>query len=135
MRNIKHISTTLVLLAALAFQSCKTIQKIPTQKELIVGEWLVESVNVGGELVPATLLGGDIRFSFKPDGTAHFTTPDGQTEKGRYQVREGKIFDPDSPADDPVDIVELSTSRLVISMIEEGEKMEMTLTQALAANR
>ncbi|MEO1515662.1 MAG: lipocalin family protein [Bacteroidota bacterium] len=130
MRNLQYLTPGWIFLALLLFQSCKTaktVQQLPSQKELIVGEWVVESVNVDGEQVPAALLGGDVKFLFNSDGTAHFTTPDGQTERGRYQVSGGKIFDPDSPADDPVDILLLNTSQLVISMVEQGERMEMTL--------
>ncbi len=127
MHTFKNLLNLSFLILFLGFFSCSTIKKIPTQNELIIGKWVVKSVNIGGEVVSASLLGGEIAFEFNTDGTAFFTTPDGQTENGRYAVREGRIVDPDSPYDEPVDIVSLSKERLVIAMTEEGEKLEMTL--------
>lgn len=114
----------------LLFSACSTSKKAVTQDKMIIGDWVVESVNVGGEIVPATLLGGEVKFAFHPDGTAAYSTPDGRTEYGRYSIIQGKIIDPDSPSEVPVDIVSLSREKLVISMIEQGERMEMTLASS-----
>ena len=97
---------------------------------MIIGKWVVQSVNVGGEIVPASLLGREIAFEFKSDGTTTFTTPSGTSEDGLYAVRQGKIYDLESPAEIPVDILELTREMLVISMIEEGERLEMTLVSS-----
>ncbi|MEM1321698.1 MAG: lipocalin family protein [Bacteroidota bacterium] len=127
MRTINKLLTISLFTLILGLFSCSTVKKIPTQNELIIGRWVVQSVNLGGQVVPASLLGGEIAFEFKSDGTAFFTTPDGQTENGRYAIQESKIVDPDSPYDEPVDIVSLSKQQLVISMMEEGELLKMTL--------
>ncbi len=127
MRKLMSLSVLFALLAS-QIMSCSVSQKLnKEQNELILGKWVVESVDVGGETVAARELGGEILFEFNHDGTAFFTTPDGQTERGKFAIQSGKIFDPESPLDDPVDIVHLSRSQLVISMVEEGEMMKMTL--------
>ena len=128
MRNFRTLS--LLAFAALFFSqmmSCATANKLHKQDKLILGKWVVESVDVGGETVPAKSLGGSILFQFNRDGTAFFTTPDGQIERGRYAIHSGQIYDPDSPLDAPVDIVNLTRDELIISMVEQGEQMKMTL--------
>ncbi|MEL6864561.1 MAG: lipocalin family protein [Bacteroidota bacterium] len=128
MRTTTYLN--LLCCALLALSSCSTTNKVKSNENLIVGKWIVQSVNVDGESVPAALLGGTILFEFRHDGTASFTTPDGKTEKGRYTIKSGQIFDPDSPADEPVDIISLTRETLVLAMQEQGEQMEMTLTKS-----
>lgn len=125
-----HQSLCLYALLTLTFilSSCSTAKRVtaPTE-DLLIGKWVVKSVNVGGEIVPASLLGREIAFEFNPDGTAKFTTPSGEMENGQYTVKQGKIYDPSSPKEDPVDIITLSEEELVLGMVEEGERLEMTL--------
>ena len=59
---------------------------------MIIGHWVVESINIGQQIVPAVTLGREIRFSFLPDGTTTFTGPSGLTEQGRYQIKNSKII-------------------------------------------
>ena len=96
-------------------------------KKLIIGEWVVESINVGQQVVPANSLGREIHFSFQSDGTTTFTGPSGVTERGRYRVENSKIYDPENPGESPVEIVSINSSQLVIAMVEDGEEMKMTL--------
>ena len=127
MKTIQSLLPATILFAVVLLTSCSTAKKFHTPENLIIGKWVVQSVNVGGEIVPASLLGREIAFEFKSDGTTTFTTPSGTSEDGLYAVRQGKIYDLESPTEVPVDILELTREMLIISMIEEGERLEMTL--------
>ena len=130
MKMIQSLLASTSLLVVLLLTSCSTAKKSYAPEHMIIGKWVVQSVNVGGEIVPASLLGREIAFEFKSDGTTTFTTPSGTSEDGLYAVRQGKIYDLESPAEIPVDILELTREMLVISMIEEGERLEMTLVSS-----
>jgi len=127
MKTIQSLLAATSLFTILLLTSCSTAKQSFTPEHMIIGKWVVQSVNVGGEIVPASLLGREIAFEFKSDGTTTFTTPSGTSEDGLYAVRKGKIYDLESPTEVPVDILELTRELLVISMIEEGERLEMTL--------
>lgn len=112
-----------------ALSACSATKGLSGQKKLIVGTWALESASVNGTTIPATMLGGKVVFIFTKDGKATFTTPDGQSETGRYQIKGNKILDPDSPDDDPVDIISLDKKKLELKMIENGDPIIMIMVR------
>ena len=118
-----------ICLCLIFFFTCSSSKRLSqdSPKNMIVGHWVVESINFGPKVVSANSLGREISFSFLSDGTTTFTGPSGLTEHGRYQVEDSKIYDPANPLELPVEIVSIDDTQLVISMIENGEEMKMTL--------
>ncbi len=132
MRLTKRLSRSFFLFLTL-FQviACSTTQNMSSQKDLIIGKWVLESASFEGKVIKAEVFGGKISFEFTKEGFATFETPEGQVERGRYQIQSNKLFDPDNPAEKPADIVSLTKDQFVMSMVEEGETVTMTFVPAL----
>jgi len=109
--------------------ACSATKGLSTskQKRLIVGTWALESASVNGTSIPADMLGGKVVFIFTKNGKATFSTPDGKSETGRYELKDNKIHDPDSPDDEPLEIISLSKKKLELRMIENGDPILMVM--------
>ena len=115
------------LLINISLSSCLSYKSFRTQQDKIIGTWILQSMDVDGETIPAAFLGGKLMFEFGDDGIAHFTSPDGKKESGQYEVKQSRIIDPSSPYDEPLKIISLKSDKLVLSMIDAGEKIIITL--------
>ena len=117
-----------VFAVQLIFLSCIGSRNLPKLNEVkdLYGDWEVSAVELSGERILASELGGKVRFSFREDGSAEYSTPNGGTRSGIYEVRDGKIFDPEHPLEKPVDIISLNKTELKLAMEEGGERMVMT---------
>lgn len=122
----RTIQPFLFLLTISLFFACSTSQKTLSQEDLIIGKWVLESASFEGQVIQAEVLGGKISFEFTREGIATFETSEGQVERGRYQIQSNQLIDPDNPAEKPADIVSLTKSQFVMSMVEEGETVVMT---------
>ena len=120
-----------LLLTLLQFYSSSMAQKMSSQEDLIIGKWVLESASFEGKVIKAEVFGGKISFEFTKEGIATFETPEGQIERGRYEIQSNKLIDPDNPVDNPADIVSLTKEHFVMSMIEEGETVTMRFIPAL----
>lgn len=111
----------------MCLSSCLSYKTFSTQGDKIIGTWVLQSMDVDGENIPAAFLGGKLMFEFGDDGIAHFTSPNGKTESGQYKVKQSRIIDPSSPYDEPLKIISLKPDKLVLSMIDAGEEIIITL--------
>jgi len=109
--------------------ACSATKGLSKQKKLIVGSWALESASVNGTTIPARMLGGNVVFIFTKDGQATFTTPDGKSETGRYELKDNKIIDPDARDGDPVDIISLDKKKMELRMVENGDPILMMMVR------
>ncbi len=125
--SLRLFSILAMISLVFGFNACSATKGLSGQKKLIIGTWALESASVNGTTIPAAMLGGKVVFIFTKDGTATFTTPDGKSETGRYELKDSKIIDPDSPNDIPVDIISLDKKKLELRMLENGDPILMTM--------
>lgn len=110
--------------------SCSTTKKMTSQADQIIGKWVVDIMKIGEMEIPASVLEGQITLEFREDQTATFSAPDEGSETTRYEVRDSKIFDLDSPDDPPLEIVSLNQEEMVLAIEEAEGRIEMYLKRA-----
>ncbi len=127
--SVRFLSFLAVISLVFGLNACSSTKGLKGQQKLLVGTWTLESASVNGTEIPATMLGGKVVFIFTKDGKATFTTPDGKSETGRYELKDSKIIDPDSPNDIPVDIISIDKKKMEIKMMENGDPILMRMVK------
>jgi len=127
--SLRLFSLVAVLFSVVGMEACSSSKKLAKQQNMLIGTWKLDAASVNGTTLPASMFDGDVVLIFKGDGTTSFTTFDGVSESGRYELKDNKIYYLDAPNEAPVEIISLEASKLVLKMIEKESEITMSMSR------
>ena len=125
---MKYSNTSLLLVASLFLLSISNLsaQDIQYSKDQIIGKWELKTALYNGNIISVERMDFKMSFEFAEDGEITFVNPNGVAETGQFIIENNKIIDPVTPEQPAAQILKLTSSLLILSITEDGNKMILT---------
>lgn len=125
---MKYSNTGLLLIASLFFVSIVNLsaQNAQYSEDQLIGKWELKTALFNGNIVLVEKMDFKMSFEFTEGGMVTFISSNGIAEEGEFIVKDNKIIDPITPEQPAAKILKLTSNLLILSIIEDGNKMILT---------
>lgn len=121
---------TFLLLPLLFVGFFLSAQSDADYSKMLVGTWTVESIDLGGQVMTAEMIGSTMEQVFRADGTMTADNPmTGGKDDSNWEVKDGKIANPKKPQEPSAKIISMDDKKMVLEVVDNGMNIKMTFNK------